>query len=47
MKTIITKALAIAAIVVAIKKKTDLLIIRVTNLKTFATVEALIISMAS
>ena len=35
------------AIVVAIKKKTDLFIIRITNLKTFATVEAFIISMAN
>ncbi|MDQ6813851.1 MAG: hypothetical protein M3040_08945 [Bacteroidota bacterium] len=45
MKTIKTRVLTIAAIVVAIKEKTDLLIIRVTSLKTYATVEAVIIGM--
>jgi len=44
---IVKGAMAIAVIVVEIKKKIDLQIVRVTNLKTFATIEAIIIGMAS
>jgi hypothetical protein len=47
MKRVTTKFIAWVAIVVEVKKRTDLLIIRITNLKTFATVEALIIGMAN
>jgi hypothetical protein len=46
MKAITTKAVAMIAKVEALKKKTDLLIIRITNLKTYSTLESIIISMA-
>jgi hypothetical protein len=46
MKAIKLQALAMVAKVVATKKQTDLLIIRITNLKIFTTIESLVISMA-
>jgi hypothetical protein len=47
MKTIVLKAVAVAAVVDRAKNAADLFIVRLTNLKTFSTLEAIIISMAN
>ena len=47
MKAITANVVAMIAKVEVLKKKTDLFIIRITNLKTFATLESIIISMAN
>ncbi len=47
MKAITINILAMIAKVEALKKKTDLFVLRIINLKTFATLESIIISMAN
>jgi hypothetical protein len=47
MKIIVRGAMAIIVRIAEIKKKMDLQIVHLTNLKTFATLEAIIIGMAS
>jgi len=47
MKSIISKAAAAVAVIVEYKKKTNLFIIRLTNLKAFSTIESIVISMTN
>lgn len=47
MKTVINRCVAMAAKMATIKKEVDLLIVRLTNLKTYATVEAIVIGLAN
>jgi len=47
MKKITAKILSVAAVVAVIKRKTELIIIQLTNLKSFAVLERIIVSMAN
>jgi hypothetical protein len=47
MKTIRSEIASIVALVITLKKRTDLLIVQLTNLKTYATIEAIIKGMAN